>query len=229
MVRRSIRLSTKVVATSPPTTASTPPIPAKPKPKSKPTAKVDKKDPPTIYFPSPAAFNTWLLANTSQNQGIWLKIAKKASSIPTITYDQAIDTALCHGWIDGQRKALDTNYFIQRFTPRRKNSLWSKRNVDKVAVLIDEGRMQATGLAEVHAAKADGRWDRAYAGPATMEVPGDFAEALAANKKARDVFDGLGRSARFPFLWRVTTAKTEETRRRKIEQFVDMLSRGETL
>lgn len=89
--------------------------------------------------------------------------------------------------------------------------------------------MQATGLAEVHAAKADGRWDRAYAGPATMEVPGDFAEALAANEKARDVFDGLGRSARFPFLWRVTTAKTEETRRRKIEQFVDMLSRGETL
>ncbi|KID84550.1 hypothetical protein MGU_08214 [Metarhizium guizhouense ARSEF 977] len=220
MARRSTRLSTKAAPSTPIATAS----------KSTPAARVTTKDPETITFPSPTDFNAWLLANgTTTPSGIWLKIAKKASRIPSVSYDEAVDAALCHGWIDGQRKALDGDYFVQRFTPRRRNSLWSRRNVDKAAALAAEGRMHDTGRAEVDAARADGRWDRAYAGPATMRVPADFAAALQANREAGEAFERLGRSARFPFLWRVATAKKEETRRRRIDTFVAMLARGETL
>ncbi|EFY89475.1 hypothetical protein MAC_04494 [Metarhizium acridum CQMa 102] len=219
MARRGTRLSTKTAPSTPITTS-----------RSTPAARVTNKDPETISFPSPTDFNAWLLTNgTTTPSGIWLKIAKKASCIPSVSYDEAIDTALCHGWIDGQRKVLDGNYFVQRFTPRRRNSLWSKRNVDKAAALVAAGRMHDTGMAEVDAARADGRWDSAYAGPATMQVPADFAAALQMNQKAGEAFERLGRSARFPFLWRVTTAKKEETRRRRIDTFVEMLARGETL
>jgi uncharacterized protein YdeI (YjbR/CyaY-like superfamily) len=243
-MRRSARLSTKAPSSpapiparaQPKSSASSTPAKAQQKSSTKsPTAakvtapkKPSAKDLEIIPFPSAAAFTTWL-ANNPPTQGLWLKIAKKASGIPTVTYDEAIDAALCHGWIDGQRRALDQAYFLQRFTPRRKNSLWSRRNVDKVAALVAQGRMRDAGMAEVDAARADGRWERAYDGPATMEVPGDFAAALALNKTAADAFGALGKSARFPFLWRVTTARTAQTRSDKIDLFVDMLARGQTL
>ncbi|KAF5566173.1 hypothetical protein FNAPI_1290 [Fusarium napiforme] len=135
--------------------------------------------PETKLFPTPSSFESYLSQNHSTNQsGLWLKIAKKNSPIPSITYDQALDTALCYGWIDGQRKALDATHFIQRFTPRRKKSLWSQRNVDKIAVLIAAGRMKPAGLAEVDAAREDGRWERAYSSSSNVTVPEDFERAF---------------------------------------------------
>ncbi|KAK2616206.1 hypothetical protein QQS21_000838 [Conoideocrella luteorostrata] len=235
MPRRSTRLITKAAATPeaatlpaqsipPPVSASTAVSPSTPK------ISIPSPSPQIIPFASSAAFDRYLQSHgLTTPAGIWLKIGKKSNPLPSISHDQAIDVALCHGWIDGQRKSLDADYFLQRFTPRRKNSMWSKRNVDKVTVLMADDKMQPAGMAEVNAAKVDGRWDRAYSGPATMEVPEDFAEALRANSKAGDVWATLGKTQRWPFLWRVVTVKREETRRRKIGEFMDMLARGETL
>ncbi|KAK0666935.1 hypothetical protein QBC41DRAFT_145258 [Cercophora samala] len=186
--------------------------------------------PETLPFPTSASFTSWLAANHSTTPlGIWLKISKKNSNIPSVSYDEAIDCALCYGWIDGQRKALDSLYFLQRFTPRRKNSMWSKRNVEKVAALTLAGRMEEAGLAEVKRAQEDGRWDRAYDGASMMEMPEDFGIVLAANHKAKGFWERLGKTKRYAFLVKLATTKRAETRARKIGEFVALLEDGKTL
>ncbi|KAL7815208.1 bacteriocin-protection, YdeI or OmpD-associated domain-containing protein [Trichoderma gracile] len=186
----------------------------------------------SIRFPSASAFDQYLLqSGPSTPSGIWLRITKKSSisRFPSVTYHEAVDIALCHGWIDGQRKSLDSTSFLQRFTPRRPRSLWSRRNVERVELLTAEGRMRPAGVAAVEAAKEDGRWERAYAGPATMEVPGDFEDALAGNEAAKAAFQGLSKAQRYSFLWRIQTAVKRETRELKIRESIDLLAEGKTL
>jgi len=182
-------------------------------------------DLPVKPFRSAAAFEKWLAAHP--DAGVWIKIAKKGSGIASITHAEAIDVALCHGWIDGQRRGCDDTYFLQRFTPRRPRSLWSRINIGHVQRLTDAGRMCAGGLREVEAARADGRWDAAYAGAATMEVPDELTAALAKNRKARDFFATLNKTNRYAVCWRVQTAKTPATRAARIEKLVAMLARGD--
>jgi uncharacterized protein YdeI (YjbR/CyaY-like superfamily) len=161
---------------------------------------------------------------------VWLVLAKKGTTEPTsLSYDEALDHALCHGWIDGQIKGRDEATFRQRFTPRRARSAWSKRNVAIVERLQGEGRMHEAGLAAVAAAKSDGRWDAAYAGQAKIEVPADLAKALAAEPRAQAMFEILTSQNRYAVLLRIDNAKRAETRARRIEQFVAMLARGETV
>ena len=164
-----------------------------------------------------------------ESTGVWLKIAKKDSGVASVSYSEALDVALCHGWIDGQKKGYDAQCFLQRFTPRRARSVWSKVNVEKVAALIAAGRMQAPGLAQVDAAKADGRWARAYDGARTSVVPDDLQAALDAQPPAKAFFATLNASNRYAVLWRIQTAVKPETRARRIAQLVDMLARGETV
>ncbi len=176
-----------------------------------------------------AAWRAWLAEHNAEPEGVWLVLAKKGTVEPTsLGYDDALEGALCHGWIDGQVKRRDDTTYRQRFTPRRKRSPWSKRNVGIAERLVSEGRMHPAGHAEVERAKSDGRWDAAYAGPATIEVPEDLAAALAAEPKAQELFEQLTSQNRYAVLYRVTTARRAETRRRRIEEFVAMLARGET-
>jgi uncharacterized protein YdeI (YjbR/CyaY-like superfamily) len=176
------------------------------------------------------AWHAWLQEHHEQNDGIWLVLAKKTVTTPTsLTYDEALEEALCHGWIDGQRRGRDERTFVQRYTPRRPRSLWSQRNVDLIARLEQEGRMRPAGRAQVERAKADGRWDKAYGGASTLEVPPDLAAALAADPKAQAMFDILTSANRFGVIYQVTGAKRPETRVRRIARFVEELSRGETL
>ncbi len=161
--------------------------------------------------------------------GLWLQIAKRNAQDASVTYLEAVEIALCWGWIDGQKKALDAHYFLQRFTPRRARSVWSKINVEKVAIPIQQGRMQAPGLAQVEAAKADGRWARAYDGARTVIVPDDLLAALKATPTAQAFFAEISATNRCAILWRIQTAVKAETRARRIAQFVAMLARGETI
>ena len=176
------------------------------------------------------AWREWLDRHHAQSPGVWLVLAKKATTKPTsLTYNEALDEALSYGWIDRQlRKGSETTY-CQRFTPRRARSVWSKRNVSNVERLILERRMHASGLAEVERAKADGRWDSAYHGSANIEVPADFATALASEPRARAVFETLNRQNRYAILYRIANAKRADTRSKRIEQFVSMLARQETI
>jgi uncharacterized protein YdeI (YjbR/CyaY-like superfamily) len=175
------------------------------------------------------AWRAWLRKHHAEPDGVWLVLAKKGTREPTsLTYDEALEEALCHGWIDGQVRRRDDDTYRQRFTPRRARSPWSKRNVGIAERLVAEGRMQPAGAAEVERAKADGRWEAAYAGPATIEVPDDLAAALAAEPKAPALFDVLTSQNRYAVLYRVTTAKRADTRSRRIAEFVAMLARGET-
>ncbi len=183
---------------------------------------------PTLTFESKKKFADWLAKNYDKSAGLWLKIAKKATGIPTVTYAEALDVALCYGWIDGQKGSFDDQYFLQKFTPRRAKSIWSKINVEKVERLIASGEMKPSGLRAVEAAKQDGRWDAAYASQKNIEVPDDFQSALNKNKKAKAFFETLTGSKRYSFLFRITTAKKAETRERRIRQFVEMLEKGET-
>ena len=180
-------------------------------------------------FASQAEFEAWLEQNQDHNPGIWLMIAKKKSGLPTVTYDEAVDTALCFGWIDGQKRAHDETYFLQGFTPRRKRSIWSKVNTEKVERLIAAGRMREAGLREVAAAKADGRWDAAYHPASTAEVPKDLQAAIDAQPAARANFAALSKANRYSFIYRVNDAKRPETRQRRIEQFVQLLAEGKKL
>jgi len=241
LAARALQAATSAAIPAPPP----PPAPVKartkaparaaaPQPKAK--AKAPAKSPPaspTIapiqLFEDAAAWEAWLETNHADPLGMWLKISKKGSGIVSVSYDEALDAALCFGWIDGQKKTHDAEHFIQRFTPRRKKSMWSQRNVAKVAVLIEAGRMRPAGQAEIDAAKEDGRWERAYAASSAIEVPADFQAALDGNRRARTFFEGLGKTKRYPFLFRVTTAKREETRKRNIERFVELLAEGKTL
>ena len=185
---------------------------------------------PTLIVVDVAAFRSWLGAHHSTSDGVWLVLAKKGATEPTsLSYAQALEEALCHGWIDGQKRSRDATTFTQRFTPRRRASPWSKRNVGIAEELIADGRMQPAGLAEIDRAKADGRWTAAYAGQSDASVPADFAAALAANPAAAKMFADLNGANRFAIRYRIETAKRAETRARRIDQFVEMLARGETI
>ncbi|WP_062356030.1 YdeI family protein [Pseudoxanthomonas mexicana] len=185
-------------------------------------------DLPIELFADPAAWERWLERHP-QSSGVWLKIAKKDAGIPSVTYAEALDVALCHGWIDGQKKGFDTRFFLQRFTPRRARSTWSKINVAKIDALIAAGRMRPAGLREVEAAKADGRWDAAYDGARSMDVPPELAKALARNRKAKAFFDTLDKTNRYAVCWRVQTAVKPETKLARVEKLVAMLARGEKI
>ena len=187
-------------------------------------------DLPELIVVDAAAWREWLGEHGDDPHGVWLVLAKKGADAPTrLTYDQALDEALCHGWIDGQAGRRDQATYRQRFTRRRSRSPWSRRNVAIVARLDAEGRLQPSGLAEVQRAQADGRWDAAYAGPATIEVPEDLTAALAASSRAGAMFAILTSQNRYAVLHRINGAKRADTRTRLIEKYVDMLARGETL
>lgn len=185
---------------------------------------------PALTVADGAAWRDWLQEHHGEERGVWLTLARKGAAGPTsLTYDQALEEALCHGWIDGQIHGGDKSSYRQRFTPRGPRSGWSKRNVAIAERLIAEGRMQASGFAAVERAKADGRWDAAYAGPASIEVPLDLTEALDARPAARETFQNLDSRNRYAVLYRIETAKRAETRSRRIKEFVAMLARGETI
>jgi len=176
------------------------------------------------------AWHAWLVEHHQAGDGVWLVLAKKNVTTPTsLTYDEALEEALCHGWIDGQRRSRDGQTFIQRYTPRRSRSMWSQRNVELIARLEREGRMLPAGRAEVERAKADGRWDSAYAGSSTSEIPADLAEALAAVPQAQAMFGILTSANRFAVVHRVNSAKRAETRAKRIAQFVEQLARSEPI
>lgn len=193
------------------------------------TAAKPKAEYPIIAFDSPDDWAAWLEKHHAGSKGVWLKLAKKASGIPSPTYAEALDVALCYGWIDGQKKGFDDTTWLQKFTPRGKKSLWSKINRDKVQALTESGRMRPAGLAEVERAQADGRWDAAYDSQSKATVPDDFAVALDANPKAKALFAALDGANRYAVLFRIQTAKRAETRARKIEELVSMLERGEKI
>jgi uncharacterized protein YdeI (YjbR/CyaY-like superfamily) len=185
---------------------------------------------PELIVPDGAAWRAWLGEHHSEPAGVWLVLAKKGTTRPTsLTYDQALVEALCHGWIDGQVRRRDEATYRQRFTPRRARSAWSKRNTVLAERLLAEGRMRPAGVAEIERAKADGRWAAAYGGSADMEVPPELTAALAAEPKARAMFDALTSQNRYAILYRLSTAKKTETRQRLVDQFVAMLARGETI
>lgn len=185
---------------------------------------------PELIVDDAAAWREWLREHQKNPLGVRLVLAKKGTTLPTtLSYEQALEEALSQGWIDGQRLPRDEATYRIRFTPRRSRSPWSARNVDIVARLEWEGRMQPAGLAEVERAKADGRWDAAYAGQAAIVVPADLASALAAEPQAAAMFEILTRQNRFAVLYRVESAKRADTRARRIEQYVAMLARRETI
>jgi uncharacterized protein YdeI (YjbR/CyaY-like superfamily) len=183
-------------------------------------------------FATGAAFAAWMKANHARADEIWIKVHKKDSGLPSITCAEALDVALCYGWIDGIRKSLDARSFLQRYTPRRAWSLWSQVNRDHVARLTKAGRMTAAGQRQVDAAKADGRWDAAYApirSASTATLPADLRAAIDANSRARKTFATLGKMNLFALSFRTNNMKTPEGRARKIAALVDMLARGETI
>jgi uncharacterized protein YdeI (YjbR/CyaY-like superfamily) len=188
-----------------------------------------KEDLPIRKFASQDAWRKWLAKNHSSSPGIYIQIAKKGSKITSIDVPDALEVALCYGWIDGKRKSLDENYFIQRFTPRTKKSKWSKINRDSASRLIKSGKMRAAGMKEVERAKADGRWAAAYDSPANVTVPPELAAEFKKNPKAKTFFETLNSTNRYAILYRIHDAKRPETRARRIEEFVRMLSAGEKL
>jgi uncharacterized protein YdeI (YjbR/CyaY-like superfamily) len=180
-------------------------------------------------FKTEAAFEAWLRANHARATEIWLRIYKKNAGRPTITPAQALDVVLCWGWIDGLRKGLDETSFLQRYSPRAKRGVWSKKNVETVGRLIESGRMTEHGMKQVEAARADGRWDRAYGSGKGLKIPPDLQAAIDAEPAAREMLGKLTEQNRFALAFRVHNLKTEAARKRKIEAFVDMLRRGETI
>ena len=184
---------------------------------------------PQIAFASDAEWEAWLEEHHADSPGVAVKIAKKGSGIATVAYPEVLDIAICFGWIDGRRNALDDEYFLQRFTPRRARSRWSQINRDKAEALITAGRMRAAGLAEVERAKADGRWDAAYGGQRSMTVPDDLQAELDARPDAAAFFSQLSSQNRYAILYRLHDAKRAETRARRLEKFVAMLEAGETI
>jgi uncharacterized protein YdeI (YjbR/CyaY-like superfamily) len=186
-------------------------------------------DLPIIPFESQAHFEKWLEENHTLSNGLWVKMAKKESGHASVNHPQALDVALCFGWIDGQRLTFDHEYFLQKFTPRRAKSMWSKVNQDKVAALIASGKMRDAGLKEIERAKADGRWAAAYESQSKIAVPDDFQAALDKNPAAQAFFDTLNSVNRYAVLFRITTAKKAETRQQRIEKFIAMLNEGKKI
>jgi uncharacterized protein YdeI (YjbR/CyaY-like superfamily) len=184
---------------------------------------------PMMAFPTAAAWHEWLTEHGGTSAGVWLKTAKKGAPEPTVTYSEALDVALCFGWIDGQKGPLDDQYWLQRFCPRKPGSNWSRINTQKAAALIEAGRMQASGLREIELAKADGRWDRAYSSQGSAVVPDDLRQALDANPAASAFFDSISSVNRYAILYRIQVVKRPETRARKIAQYVQMLAEHKTL
>jgi uncharacterized protein YdeI (YjbR/CyaY-like superfamily) len=188
-----------------------------------------RDDLPILEFADRAAWKNWLESMHDTSSGVWIKIARKASGIPTVTHAEALEDALCYGWIDGQRAPHDDTHFLQRFTPRRPRSRWSEINRDKAILLIEQGRMTPAGLAQIQAAKADGRWDAAYAPQSSQAVPEDFQRALDENPAANEFFKTLKGVRRYAFLYRIGDAKRPETRARRIKEYVAILAEGRTL
>jgi uncharacterized protein YdeI (YjbR/CyaY-like superfamily) len=190
-------------------------------------AKSPKPEQPLIAFPTPAAFRRWLRTNHAAHPGIWMKIAKKDSGHASITYAEALDEALCHGWIDGQKQRHDEAWWLQKFTRRGPRSLWSKINIGHITRLEREGRLQPAGRAAVAAAQADGRWARAYDSSRTAELPPDFLAAVAGSQRARERLAALTRAQRYAIFFRLTTARKPETRARRLADLVKRLKAGE--
>jgi uncharacterized protein YdeI (YjbR/CyaY-like superfamily) len=187
------------------------------------------RDEETMEFASETELRDWLSRNHAASGGFWLKLKNRAAGEDVLTYSQALDVALCYGWIDGQKAKLDDAHWLQRFTRRSARSRWSKVNREKVAALIEQGRMEPPGIAEIERAKADGRWEAAYAGSKSATVPDDLARALEANPAAAEFFKTLDSQNRFSILYRVQDAKKPETRARRIEKYVGMLADHEKI
>jgi len=184
---------------------------------------------PVLLFAGPAELEAWLEEHHESADGLWLKIAKKGAPEPSVTYAEALEVALCFGWIDSQKRGHDETHFLQRFTPRRPRGRWSKINREKAEALIEAGRMRPAGLAEVEAAKADGRWEAAYEGQGSAKVPPDLQRELDANPAAAEFFGSLDGANRYAILYRLDEAKRPETRERRLRKFVGMLERGEKI
>jgi uncharacterized protein YdeI (YjbR/CyaY-like superfamily) len=184
---------------------------------------------PVLPFASQRVLEAWLKKHHSDPNGIWLKIAKKGAGIPSVSYSEAVDAALCYGWIDGQKAPLDDEYWLQKFTPRRPKSGWSRINCDRAASLIEQGRMKPPGMRQVELAKADGRWDAAYDSQSKIAVPPDLQSELDKNPKAQNFFLTLNSVNRYAILYRIQTAKKLETRAARIQKFVEMLSKQQKI
>ncbi len=188
--------------------------------------KNDTPNIPILSFASPMEWEQWLAINYTNTTGIWLRFFKKGSAISSVTYAEALDEALCYGWIDGQKKTYDEQSYLNKFTPRRAKSIWSKKNIEHVERLHKQGKMKPNGIKEIELAKADGRWDNAYDSPSNMKVPEDFLQRLSKNKKAKAFFDTLNKTNTYAITWRLQTAKKAETREKRMQQLIEMLSQG---
>ena len=189
--------------------------------------KAVKPDSPIRSFTTTKELTSWLAKHHAVSIGIWMQLFKKKSGIDSVTYSEALDVALCYGWIDGQKKPYDAESWLQKFTPRRPKSIWSKRNREHVARLEKSGKMKAAGIKQVEAAKADGRWEQAYDSPSNMVVPVDFLKELAKNKKAETFFKTLNKTNTYAIVWRLQTAKKPETKNKRKNAILEMLKRGE--
>ena len=187
----------------------------------------NKPDLPVIPFVSAAIWEQWLEQNHIISKGIWLQFYKKGSGIASVTYAEALDVALCYGWIDAQLKSIDELCYKQRFTPRRPKSIWSKRNIEHIARLTAEARMKPAGLKQVEAAKADGRWEQAYDSPRSMTLSPDFVLELQKDKKALMFYESLSKTNKYAIAWRIQTAKRPETREKRVKEILEMLARQE--
>lgn len=190
---------------------------------------MSKTDLPIISFKSPRDWASWLDKNHAKSSGIWLRLFKKDSGVASVTYAEALDEALCYGWIDGQLEKCDEKSWLRKFTPRRPKSVWSKRNIEHINRLTAAGKMKPAGRKEVEAAKADGRWERAYDSPSAMQVSEDFLKELSKNKKAKAFFETLNKANTYAIAWRLQTAKKPETREKRMKKFIQMLENGEKL
>ncbi|HJT59531.1 MAG TPA: YdeI/OmpD-associated family protein [Ktedonobacteraceae bacterium] len=184
---------------------------------------------PIILFATQQDWEDWLAEHYTDTDGVWLKLAKKATGIASVNYSDALDSALCYGWIDGQKASFDDQHWLQKFTPRRPKSMWSKVNCDRATALIAQGRMQPSGLKQVELAKANGRWERAYESQSSITIPADFQSELDKNAKAKDFFSTLDSANRYAILWRVHNAKRPETRAARIQKFIEMLSNNQKI
>ncbi|MEO6882864.1 MAG: YdeI/OmpD-associated family protein [Bacteroidia bacterium] len=189
--------------------------------------KAVKQDLPILSFTTIKELNSWLAKHNTSSTGIWIRLFKKNSDDITITYSEALDVALCYGWIDGQKKPYDTKSWLQKFTPRRSKSIWSKRNREHIERLEKSGEMKAAGIKQVEAAKADGRWEQAYDSSSNMVVPADFLKELAKNKKTELFFKTLNKTNIYAIVWRLQTAKKPETRDKRMKAIIMMLTNGE--